>query len=86
MVIEMRPRYASKASALLRLMASAPFAGRTPVAVGDDLTDETMLMAAHDMGGIAIGVGAGISRPGERAQLADPNAVRDWIARLAGRP
>jgi trehalose 6-phosphate phosphatase len=85
MVIEMRPRYASKASALLRLMASAPFAGRIPVAVGDDLTDETMLMAARDMGGIAVRVGTAISKPAERAELADPSAVRDWIARLAGR-
>lgn len=87
MVVEMRPRHASKAGALLRLMASPPFAGRMPVAVGDDLTDETMLMAARDMGGLAIGVGGGISRPSERerAQLADPDAVRDWIARLAGR-
>lgn len=84
MVIEMRPRYANKAGALLRLMASPPFAGRIPVAVGDDLTDEAMLMAARDMGGIAVGIGSGISRPSERAQLADPSAVRDWIARLAG--
>jgi trehalose 6-phosphate phosphatase len=85
MVIEMRPRYASKASALLRLMASPPFAGRIPVAVGDDLTDETMLMAAHDMRGIAVRVGTAISKPSERVELADPSAVRDWIARLAGR-
>ena len=85
MVIEMRPRFASKASALLRLMATPPFAGRKPVAVGDDLTDEGMLMAAKDMGGIAVGVGAGIIRPAERAQLADPDAVREWIARLADR-
>jgi trehalose 6-phosphate phosphatase len=85
MVIEMRPRYASKASALLRLMASPPFAGRIPVAVGDDLTDETMLMAARDMGGLAVRVGTAISKPAERAELADPSAVRNWIARLAGR-
>jgi trehalose 6-phosphate phosphatase len=84
MVIEMRPRYASKAGALLRLMASPPFAGRIPVAVGDDLTDEGMLMAANDMGGLAVGVGGGIDRPSERAHLADPAAVREWIARLAG--
>lgn len=83
MVFEMRPSHVSKASALLRLMATSPFAGRTPVAVGDDLTDETMLVAAKDMGGLAVGVGEAITRPAERAALADPAAVRAWIARLA---
>jgi hypothetical protein len=36
------------------------------------------------MGGLAVGVGGGIDRPSERAHLADPAAVREWIARLAG--
>ncbi|HAQ87243.1 MAG TPA: trehalose-phosphatase, partial [Pseudomonas sp.] len=39
-VFELKPRGASKGEVIRTFMQEAPFAGRTPVFIGDDLTDE----------------------------------------------
>lgn len=57
-VWELCPARADKGAALLRLMARAPFMGRRPIAVGDDLTDEAMFGAANRLGGFSVFVGA----------------------------
>ena len=49
------PAGADKGSAVRALMAEAPFAGRLPVFVGDDTTDEDGIAAAHDLGGVGLG-------------------------------
>lgn len=77
-VVEIRPSGHDKGSALKALMASTPFAGRRPLAVGDDLTDEMMFEAANDLDGLSVRVG----KP--RATLAhlavsSPADVRSWI-------
>src|SRR5690606_21117099 len=59
MVIEARPKGISKGTALRAFMQEAPFAGRTPVFIGDDTTDEDAFVAAQEMGGIGIKLGAG---------------------------
>lgn len=81
MVVEVKPETAHKGAALRRL-AAAPFAGRRPVMVGDDTTDEDAIVAAQDLGGLGIRVGPGPSAA--RARLATPAAVRAWLARQAG--
>jgi trehalose 6-phosphate phosphatase len=67
-----------------RFMAVPPFAGRVPVMVGDDVTDEDGFRAARALGGFAIGVG-----PRESAlangHLRDPLAVHAWLAALVER-
>src|SRR5690606_11999196 len=60
-VIELRTPGADKGSALRAFMAEPPFAGRTPVMVGDDLTDEHAFAAAEALGG--FGVLVGLPRP-----------------------
>ena len=50
-VIEARPRGADKGAALRALAANPPFAGRAPVFVGDDVTDEDGFRVALDLGG-----------------------------------
>ncbi len=69
-----------KGSAIRRFMARAPFAGRLPVFVGDDATDEAGFAAVADMGGYFYSVGR--SSPAATDVFADPTAVRQWLDSL----
>ncbi|GEB03986.1 trehalose-phosphatase [Gluconobacter roseus] len=51
MAIELRPLGIDKGMALQELMAEAPFKGRRPLFVGDDVTDRDGVRAANQMGG-----------------------------------
>lgn len=83
MVAEVRPRGCDKGVALKLLMEDAPFAGRTPLVCGDDLTDEFAFEAAAALGGSAILVGE-VERPSAAVHaLPDPAAMRAWLAALA---
>ena len=79
---EARPNHVNKGLALHLLMRQAPFAGRRPVYVGDDTTDEDGIRAAQALGGIGIKVGEGGSAAALR--LENPAAVRAWLARIGG--
>lgn len=82
MVVELKGGAADKGEALGALLATPPFAGRVPVYVGDDLTDEVAFAAARAGGGFGILVGA----PRDSAALyglADTGAVHDWLETLA---
>lgn len=82
-VIELRPAGSSKGTAVEAMMRLAPFPGRRPLAIGDDVTDEAMFSAVNARGGISIRVGPP-DRPTEaRFRVADPEAVRAWIASVA---
>lgn len=76
-VYELKPAGASKARAVERLMSLPAFAGRRPVMIGDDATDEDGMKAAIDLGGRAIKVGAGDSLA--TARLDDPAQVWTWL-------
>lgn len=82
-VFEIKPAGSDKGRAVQRFLQEAPFAGRVPVFVGDDVTDEAAFAAVQAAGGIGIKVGAGDSRA--RARLASPDAVRAWLRDNAGR-
>lgn len=83
-VVEIRPDGADKGQALISLMATPPFAGRVPVAIGDDLTDEHAFAAATMLGGIGVIVGE--RRPTRASHaLAGPDAVRDWLRAVLAR-
>jgi trehalose 6-phosphate phosphatase len=75
MAWEVRPAGADKATAVRALMARPPFAGRLPVFIGDDVTDEDGMREARAMGGVGLRVDE---------QFGDPAGVRAWIAHLAG--
>ncbi len=75
MAFEIRARKVSKARPVHALMNVAPFAGRTPVFVGDDKTDEDGFRAAIESGGIALDVAA--------AFAGQPARVRNWLKRFA---
>jgi trehalose 6-phosphate phosphatase len=66
-------------------MQIAPFAGRTPWMVGDDLTDEDAFAEANRERGVSVIVGP--RRPTlARHALAGPAAARAWLASLASEP
>ncbi len=82
MVVEVKPRGANKGVALRRFLEASPFAGRRPVMIGDDRTDEDAIVAALDLGGVGIKVGEGETRAALRTP--SPETLRAWIAREAG--
>jgi trehalose 6-phosphate phosphatase len=77
-VVELRTPGPDKGGALKDFMREAPFAGATPVFMGDDLTDEAGFRAARELGGYGVIVGA--RRPTE-AQFALPDvaAAHAWL-------
>jgi trehalose 6-phosphate phosphatase len=77
MAFELRPRGAEKGRAVDLLMRDAPFRGRRPVFVGDDVTDEDGMRVARQLGGFGLHVG--------RDFQGGPAEVRDWVARGCAR-
>lgn len=77
-VLEIKPAGFDKGSAIAEFMAEAPFHGRVPVFIGDDVTDEHGFARVNLLGGHSIKVGAGKTAAGYR--LADVTAVRAWLA------
>ncbi|HEY4238907.1 MAG TPA: trehalose-phosphatase [Kofleriaceae bacterium] len=74
-MIEVRRRSANKSRAVTWVRERAP--GARIIAIGDDLTDEDMFAALRD-DELPIGVGA--QRAHARHRLADPAAVRAFLA------
>jgi trehalose 6-phosphate phosphatase len=79
-VLEIKPRGADKGGAVAAFLAEAPFHGRRPVYVGDDLTDLSGFRVAAAHGGLAVAVG---DRVVGTHRLENPAAVRAWLGRLA---
>jgi trehalose 6-phosphate phosphatase len=77
MVFEIKPRGIDKGTAITDFMGEGPFAGRTPVFIGDDDTDEHGFRVVNQAGGISIKVGPGPSVA--RWRIDNPAAVRRWL-------
>ena len=76
MMLEIKPIGFTKGHAIEAFLGEPPFAGRTPVFAGDDLTDLDGFRVVEGHGGFSIGVG---DRVYGTHQLADPSAVRRWL-------
>lgn len=76
-VVELKPAGRDKGVAIMELMQELPFRGRTPVFVGDDVTDEFGFGVVNEMGGYSIKVGGG--RTSARWRLQDVSAVKGWL-------
>lgn len=78
MIIEAKPYTSDKGSAVHSFLEHPPFKGRTPVFIGDDVTDEDGIAATQEAGGIGIKVGDGVTCA--RYRLANVADVHDWLA------
>lgn len=70
--LEIRMCGTDKGAALATFMSMAPFAGRRPVFIGDDATDEPAIIRAKEMGGLGLHVARDFG--------GTTGAVRAWLA------
>ena len=77
-VVEVKPRQVNKGTAIRAYMSEPPCAGRTPVFVGDDVTDESGFAVVNELGGVSVKVGAGSTVA--NWTLPDVSHVLDWLA------
>lgn len=78
MMVELRPGGGDKGTAVRAFMAEPPFAGRLPVFVGDDVTDEAGFAIINEMNGISIRVGDGTPTCA-RHDGASVAAIHGWL-------
>src|SRR5881392_3292424 len=79
-VCEIKHSGCTKASGVRELMTHAPFKGRRPLFIGDDVTDESVFAIMPDLNGLAFSVGR--RAKGVAGHFDDPSDVRDFLARL----
>ena len=77
-VVELRPDAVDKGRAIATLMERKPFAGRTPVFLGDDVTDEAGFETVNQLGGYSVKVGRG--KTIARYRLDSVSDVKAWLA------
>ena len=77
MVVEAKPGGASKGRAIEDFLREPPFAGRTPLFVGDDVTDEVGFASVQRVGGMGVKVGEGATVAWQR--IATPQRFRQEL-------
>lgn len=81
LVLEFKPSGMDKGHAVLELLQRAPFAGRLPVYLGDDLTDEHAFARVNARHGLSVRIGA--REPSAATfTLAGPVAAEAWLTRV----
>ena len=81
LVLEFKPAGMDKGHAVLELLQHAPFAGRRPVYLGDDLTDEHAFASINRRHGLSVRIG--MREPSQAAfTLPDPAAAEAWLTRV----
>jgi trehalose 6-phosphate phosphatase len=82
-MLELKRAGTNKGEAVRALMTHKPFAGRMPVFIGDDVTDEAVFAILPDMGGRAFSVGRQFD--GLTAIFDSPASVRAVLSQLASK-
>jgi trehalose 6-phosphate phosphatase len=77
-VAEILPSAAGKGKVIERFLHAAPYKGRRPIFVGDDLTDENGFKTVNDRGGLSIRIGAGDTIA--KIRLGTPADLRHWLS------
>jgi len=83
-VVELTPAGRNKGSAIAAFMRERPFAGRTPIFVGDDRTDEHGFRVVNRLGGCSVKVGRGPTAA--RWRLPGGEGVIGWLGAGPPRP
>ncbi len=79
-VVEVKPSRINKATAVRELMKYPPFAGRHPIFIGDDVTDELVFGVILELEGLGFSVGRVVT--GVNGHFDKPEDVRSWLARI----
>lgn len=80
-VCEFKPRGMDKGVAVAKFLDEAPFRGRKPVYLGDDLTDEHAFVVVNALGGMSVRIGA--RTPSHAAfTLSSPADVHAWLDKV----
>lgn len=77
-VFEIGPKHVSKGAAVEILLGLDVFAGRRPIMIGDDVSDESAFVTAERLGGAGFRV-AGEFFAIEDADFSSPRQVREWL-------
>ncbi len=81
LVLEFKPTGMDKGRAVLELLQREPFAGRQPVYLGDDLTDEHAFASINALHGLSVRIG--MREPSLAAfTLPGPAAAEAWLTRV----
>lgn len=80
-MVEVKRAHIDKGNGVRALMQLAPFAGRTPVFIGDDVTDESVFAVLPELGGAGFSVGRRFA--GLAGMFETPDDVRNALQRLA---
>lgn len=79
-VVEVKQPMFNKGTAVRDLMQHAPFKGRRPVFIGDDVTDEAAFEVMPEFNGISFSVGREVQ--GIAGMFEAPSDVRRWIGEM----
>lgn len=78
-VIEVKSAAFNKGTGIRTLMTYPPFRGRTPLFIGDDITDQAAFAVLPEFGGLGFSVGHVVS--GLAGSFGAPRDVRAWLYR-----
>jgi len=81
-VLELTPTAYSKGTAIQEFMCEPPFAGRLPIFVGDDVTDEHGFEVTNALRGCSVRVGDDDARTSARYRIRGVAAVIEWLRQL----
>jgi trehalose 6-phosphate phosphatase len=82
MVLEVKPKGSTKGTVVEQFLTEPPFAGRTPVFIGDDVTDEDGFRAVNRHGGHSIQVGTRLPTDAT-CRIASVGDLHRWLSRMA---